>query len=214
MENRKVRTDVGALSLILALLLAGCQSAQPQAPVSDPAATEATERAREAREIADATLGKQSEILAQGDLARNGRDQLLVVNRFSKDAAGAGGGNPSTIFVARAAIFEKNGGKWSEILRCDEHLKNTNGYLGGTPSARVSGWRLEYVQDATKAFEMRFTPEDGASSEQEPDAHEKAGTTVVVRWNAALKRYQSLDRSHSKFLTELPALEAGPSFLK
>ena len=214
MEIQNVRTNLGALPLILALLLAGCQSAQPEASGGDQAATEAAERASEARGIADATLGKQSEIVAQGDLARYGREQLLVVNRFSKDAAGAGGGNPSSIFITRAAILEKNGGKWSEILRCDEHLKNSSGYLGGVPSARVEGWRLDYGEDATKGFEMRFTPENGAAGEQKSGAREAAGSTVVVRWNVASKRYQSLDRSHTKFLTELPALEAEPSFLK
>ncbi|HEV2522618.1 MAG TPA: hypothetical protein VGT24_09585 [Candidatus Acidoferrales bacterium] len=209
-----MRTNVGALILVLALLLTGCQSAQPRTPVEDKAATEAADRASEARGIADATLGKQSEILAQGDLAQNGREQLLVVNRFSKGASGAGAGNTQPIFVTRAAIFEKTDGKWSEILRCDEHLKNPHGYLGGVPSARVAGWRLEYGQDATKGIEMRFTPEDGAAGGQESNARETAGSTVVVRWNAGSKRYQSLDRSHARFLAELPALEAEPSYLK
>jgi hypothetical protein len=86
--------------------------------------------------------------------------------------------------------------------------------LGGAPSARVSGWQLEYGQDATKGFEMRFTPENGSASEQELAVSGKTGSTVEVRWNPASKRYQSLDRSHSRFLAELPALEAGPSFLK
>ena len=29
----------------------------------------------------------------------------------------------SPIFVTRAAVLEKNDGKWSQILLCDEHLK-------------------------------------------------------------------------------------------
>jgi hypothetical protein len=217
MKNRDVRMGAGVLFIILTLALAGCRPAQPQASVEDSgamvAATEAAERANEAREIADATLGKQSEILAQGDLAQNGREELLVVNRVSKNAAVAGDGNSSPILVMRAAILENDSGKWSEILRCDEHLKNPSGYLGGAPFARVSGWLLNYSQDPAKGFEMTFTPAEGAASNQTSNGR-GVGTPVHVRWNKAANRYQSLDSSQKRFLPELPALEAEPSFLK
>ncbi len=41
--------------------------------------------------MADTALGKQAEVLAHGDLARNGLEQILVVNRNSSlpdDSAG------------------------------------------------------------------------------------------------------------------------------
>src|SRR6202521_2521127 len=159
MRIRRLRTAVGTLCWIMMLSLAGCHPAQQPAPTDVKAAVEAADVANEARGVAEATLGKQAEILAQGDLALNGREQLLVVNRISKEtAAGAPDANPSPILVLRAAILEKDGGKWSEILRCDEHLKNPNGYLGGSPAARVTGWRLEFSQDAKEGLEMKFTP--------------------------------------------------------
>ena len=40
-------------------------------------------------------------------------------------------------------MLEQAGAKWAEVLRCDEYLKNPNGYLGGTPLEPVTGWRLE-----------------------------------------------------------------------
>jgi hypothetical protein len=215
MNNRDARTGAGAILLILALT--GCRSAQPQASVDDSgavvAATEAAGRANEAREIADATLGKQSEILARGDLAQNGREELLVVNRVSKNAEGAGDGNSSPILITRAAILENDDGQWSEVLRCDEHLKNPSGYLGGAPSARVSGWLLNYIQDPARGFEMTFTPAEGAASNQTLNGR-SVGTPLHVRWNKAANRYESLDPSQKRFLTELPALEAEPSYLK
>ena len=65
----------------------------------------------------------------------------------------------AAIFITRAAILEKNNGKWSEVLRCDEHLKNPNGYLGGSPAAR--GHRLAAgisSRIAKQGLEMKFTP--------------------------------------------------------
>ena len=178
------------------------------------AEAKAAEQSSEARGIADATLGKQSEILAQGDLAQNGREQLLVVNRFSKAAPGGVSGDPSSIFITRAAILEKNADKWSEVLHCDEYLKNPNGYLGGAPPERVPGWRLEFDHDTTRGLEMRFTPAGDATNENGSSGHVRAERIVVVRWNKAAKRYQSFDRSHVKYLTDLPALGAQPSTLK
>jgi len=201
LQSRIVRVGVVLLLLVMAFLMTGCQTGPPQTPAGGTATEEAEEQPSEARQIADATLGKQSEILAQGDLAQNGREQLLVVNRLSKVEPGGVSGNPSSILITRAAILEKNAGKWSEVLRCDEYLKNPNGYLGGAPSERVSGWRLEFDQDPARGLEMRFTPADG-------------GRVVVVRWNKASKRYQSFDQSHGRYLADLPALGAEPSTLK
>ncbi len=215
MKIPKLRTALGTASCIAALLLAGCQTAQPPAP--DPAAIEAAAKAEEARSVAESSLGKQAEVLAQGDLALNGRQQVLVINRLAAGAPESKGDAKSApIFVRRAAVLEKNDGKWSEILLCDEHLKNPNGYLGGSPRARVSGWRLEYGQDAAKGLEMKFTPMEKFDS-GDVNVNQPTGQTVAVfdvRWNNSAKRYQSFDPSHERYLTEIPMLETPESVLK
>ena len=168
--------------------------------------------------MAEAALGKQAEILEHGDLARNGSEQILAVNRIAnaQRAAGkpAGAGDPEAIFIRRAAILEKSDGKWSEVLRCDERLKNPNGYLAGTPAARVSGWRLEYSLDAGHGLEMKFTPADPDADGAGSGSGESPGKTVIVRWNKSAKRYQSLDQSQERYLTEVPTLETPMSILK
>ena len=217
MRIRRLRTAVGTLCWILMLSLAGCHPAQQPAPTDVKAAVEAADVANEARGVAEATLGKQAEILAHGDLARNGREQLLVVNRIAKETAvGAPNANPSPILVLRAAILEKDGGKWSEILRCDEHLKNPNGYLGGSPATRVNGWRLEYSQDAREGLKMRFTPAErvdavNANAEQRSGP---ANATFDVRWNRNAKRYQTFNQSHGMYLSEVPSVQTPESVLR
>ena len=217
MRIRRLRAVVKMLSWIMALSLAGCHGGQQPAPAADKAAAEAANVADEARGAAEASLGKHAEILAQGNLAQNGREQVLVVNRFSAGgAASKGDANPSPIFVTRAAVLEKNGGKWSEILLCDEHLKNPNGYLGGSLAARVTGWRLEYNQDATEGLKMKFTPAerfdaDNVNTDQDP---ERKNATFDVRWNKNAKRYQSFDQSHERYLSEVPSLETPQSILR
>ena len=217
MRIQRLRTVVEMLSWIMALSLAGCHAAQQPAPAADKAAAEAATVATEARGAAEASLGKQAEVLAQGDLAQNGREQVLVVNRFSAGAAASKGhANPSPIFVTRAAVLEKNGGKWSEILLCDEHLKNPNGYLGGSLATRVTGWRLEYSQDATEGLKMKFTPAerfDAVNVNTDQDT-ERKNATFDVRWNKIAKRYQSFDQSHERYLSEVPALETPQSILR
>ena len=180
----------------------------------------ATERADvmdEARGVAEASLGKEAEILAQGNLAQDGREQVLVINRFSAGVAtGPEGADPSAIFVTRAAILEQDGGKWSEVLLCDEHLKNPNGYLGGFPAGRVTGWRLEYRQDPHEGLVMKFTPAERfdavhVNADQSSDQKYPA---FDVRWNRNAKRYQSFDQSHERYLSEVPSLGTPQSILK
>jgi hypothetical protein len=216
MRIRRLRAIVGTLSWIMALSLAGCQSAQQAAPAEVRAAAERADMADEARGVAEAALGKQAEILARGDLALNGREQLLVVNRISKQAASGGGGANSPIVVTHAAVLEKIEGKWSEVLLCDEHLKNPSGYLGRSPAGRVTGWRLEYTQDAKEGLEMKFTPAEGfdpASASADRSSEQKF-PAFDVRWNKNAKRYQSFDQSHERYLSEVPSLETPQSILK
>jgi hypothetical protein len=199
------------------LSLAGCHPAQQPAPTDVKAAVEAADVANEARGVAEATLGKQAEILAHGDLARNGREQLLVVNRIAKGTtAGTLDANPSPILVLRAAILEKDGGKWSEILRCDEHLKNPNGYLGGSPATRVNGWRLEYSEDAKEGLKMSFTPAQRVDAVN-ANAEQRSGpnnATFDVRWNRNAKRYQAFNQSHGRYLNEVPSVQTPESVLR
>ncbi len=217
MRMRRLRTVVGMLSWIMAIFLVGCSTAKQPAPVDDTAVPAASDVADEARGVADSTLGKQAEILARGDLALNGREQLLVVNRISKQtASGGGGANPSPIFVTRAAVLQEDGGKWSEILLCDEHLKNPSGYLGGSPAARIEGWRLEYSRDTKQGLELKFTPaERSDAADVSADQNSvQTGRTFDVRWNKSEKRYQSFDQSHERYLSEVPSLETPQSILK
>lgn len=195
------------------LLLAGCRSAQPPADPETKETSPAAEGLDEAQRVAETSLGKQAEILARGDLAGNGREQVLVVNRFSQRPDGT---NPSSIFVTRAAILEKNGGKWSEILLCDEHLKNPNGYLGGSGTARVTGWRLEFSQNAKQELEMKFKPaeESDGQTGNAAQGSEQTLPSFDVRWNKNAKRYQSYDQSHERYLSEVPSLETPESILK
>jgi hypothetical protein len=214
----KIRNLVRALSLqigVASLLLAGCHSARQPGPAGESANPDSPRWKEEAQAVADAALGKQAEIISRGDLARNGLQQLLVVNRVTKATkTNAGPGNSSAIFITRAVILEKSNGKWTEILRCDEHLKNPNGYLGGAPAARTTGWQLQYRTDARHGLELQFTPADGKVGGEGTGEGGLGGQTVVVRWNAGAKRYQSLDSSHEGYLSEAPTLETPHSILR
>ena|SRR5579863_8062247 len=217
MLMQRLRTVAGMLAWVTVFSLAGCQVAQQPAPMEVKAAAERADVADEARKVAEESLGKQAEILAEGALAQNGREQVLAVNRFSpKPAAGGKGADSSAIFVTRAAILEKEGGNWSEVFLCDEHLKNPNGYLGGSPAAHVSSWRLEFNRDAKEGLEMKLTPADRfdavhANTEQNSG---QAKATFDVRWNKNAKRYQSYDQSQERFLSEVPSLETPQSTLR
>jgi len=217
MKIRRLRTIPATLCWITALALAGCQSAKQQASADVKMDANRADATEEARRVAEASLGKQAEVLAHGNLAQNGREQVLVVNRFSAGAGPNGGGaNSSAIFVTRAAILEKDGGKWSQVLLCDEHLKNPNGYLGGSPAARTNGWRLEFGQDAREGLKMKFTPVDrfDADSGKADQSSTQEHPTFDVRWNSNAKRYQSFDQSHERYLSEVPSLETPESTLK
>ena len=217
MKNYKLRAVLRTLTWIMALCLAGCQTAQQQPSDTGKARTASDELAAEAQRVAEASLGKQSEILAQGDLALNGREQLLVVNRI----ANAGPANremtsSSPVYIMRAAVLEKNDGKWAQILLCDEHLKNPNGYLGGSPKTRITGWHLEYNKDQRLGLEMSFTPATnfGVEYTSADEGSQEKQPTYDVRWNKNTKRYQSFDKSHERYLGEVPSLEAPESILK
>jgi hypothetical protein len=157
------------------------------------------------QKLAESVLGSQAEILARGNLAGDGREQLLVVNRVERAAKVAP--NSGRTMITRAAILEKGAGKWTEALLCDEHLKNSMGYLRGAPVAPVTGWLLAYQRVAGKSLQLLFTPvgisKTGSGSAPSNDT---VGPTIAVRWNTKLKRYQAFDRSQDRFLGEVPTL--------
>ena len=187
------------LIALLCLMAAACTEppktevlVKPLAPKYSPEVTSAVE----------AVLGSEADILLVGDLARTGQEQVLAVNRLK---ATPNTTVPGTL-LTRAALLGKEEGKWREIFRCDEHLKNTKGYLAATPIAPVSGWRLQYEQSAEKGLMMYFTP-----LAQPPGGYI---LTIGVRWNPAVKRYQSLDRTYENFLGETSVLETPTGHLR
>jgi hypothetical protein len=205
MRIRAFRTTGLTRALTLAALLGGCHSAQPSAPAVDSVAATTASEADEAQRIADTVLGKQAEILDRGDLAQNGQEQLLVVNRYS-----AGPKNGSAARITRAVVLEKSEGKWREIFRCDEHLKNPYGYLASAAIADT-GWDLAVGRDSGGVFEMDFTP---AADMHVAERREGKSPTFVVRWNTKANRYQAYDRSQKRYLKETTQLELPESNLK
>lgn len=148
---------------------------------------------------AESALGSETEVLAFGDLARTDKQQIFAVNKLKSTPQGV---MPGTL-VSRAVVLENDGGKWKEMFRCDEHLQNPKGYLGGTPLAPVAAWRLQFEQHDDKGLQMYFTP-----------LAKPAGgyiETTGVRWNPELKLYESLDRSYEHFLGETRNLESPES---
>ena len=165
---------------------------KPAAPVFPPEVVSA----------AQAVLGAEAEVLLHGDLSRTGQTQILAVNRLKVTPQNT---VPGTL-ITRAALLGQEEGKWREIFRCDEHLKNTRGYLAATPLAPVNGWRLQLEQSDDKGLLMYFTP-----------LAQPAGgyvQTIGVRWNPKAGRYQSLNRTYEQFLGETPVLESPGSNLR
>ncbi len=191
------------LSLLsLAIVLGGCgadaskPAAQAEAKPAEPVVPEEIQLA------AKSLLGSESQVLAFGDLAKNGKQEFLVANVVPKTPTN---NLPGTI-VTRVVVAENTDGKWAEVLRCDEHLKNEKGFLGWTPLAPVTGWRLQFEQNAEKGLQLYFTPLKGIT-----DSHV---LPIGVRWNPATKRYQSLDRNYEHFLLESSSLQDARSTLR
>jgi len=188
-----------AAAAAVVIVAAGCiscsQTPAPEKPAA-PARPAAPEVPADIQNAANADLGSEAEVLLHGDLANNGRTEALVVNRLKTMPKGVTPG----VLLSRASLIERDNGQWKEIFRCDGHLKNPNGYLGGIPLAEVPTWRLQYEPHADKGLELFFTP-----------LEKPAGgyvQTIEVRWNPQVKRYESLDRNFEHFLSEVPAIEA------
>lgn len=188
----------------IASCLTGCGEQAPGPGATPPAETKSVKPAvpEEVQGAAEALLGSETQVLVFGDLAKTGKQQFLAANVVPKTPTNYA---PGTI-VTRAVIAGNNNGKWMELLRCDEYLKNEKGFLGLTPMNGVNGWRVQYEQDAEKGIQVYFTPLKVSGS-----AHV---LPIGVRWNPATKRYQSLDRTYEHFLLESPSIEAARSRLR
>lgn len=197
-----MRSIPGTLAFCALALLVACSQPTPPKQAETKPIPAAPTVPPEITSVAKSVLGSEAEVLLVGDLARTGQQQVLVVNRLAKTPTGV---VPGTL-VTRAVVVENSGGKWKEVFRCDEHLKNPNGFLGATPIAPVTGWRLQYEQNPEKGLLMFFTPLEQAAGAHPP--------TIGVRWNPKVQRYQSLDRNFENFLSEVPALERINSRLK
>jgi len=184
------------------MILGACGADTPK-PAPE-AATKPGEPAvpEEIQMAAQAVLGSESQVLAFGDLAKNGKQEFLAANVVPKTPTN---NLPGTI-VTRVVVVENTDGKWAEILRCDEHLKNQKGFLGLTPLAPITGWRLQYEQSDEKGLQLYFTPLKG-----DTDSHVMP---IGVRWNKGTKRYQSLDRTYEHFLLENPTMQDARSSLR
>ncbi len=147
------------LPALCAALLAGAAcGACGHAP-----ATEATPAAPAVPEedvaAAKAALGGDAEVLVFGPLGGPGTQQVVVINRLAGSSSAPPAGAPVTgTEVSRVSILSKENGAWREVLRGDEYLKNSEGYLRGTPPMSVAGWRLEIEQRTDQGRVLHFTP--------------------------------------------------------
>jgi hypothetical protein len=185
------------------VILTGCGSEAPK-----PAATADTKPAepavpQEFKDAAQAMLGSEAQVLVFGDLAKTGKQQVLAANVVPNTPKSIVAGT----VVTRAVVAEKgDDGKWVELMRADEYLKNPKGFLGLTPLQAVTGWKLQYEQSAVKGITMYFTPLKAGSNEKT--------LPIAVLWNPEAKRYQSLDLHYEKFLSEAPSLQSPRSTLR
>jgi hypothetical protein len=187
-------------AICLIVILVGCGN-EPSAKKSEPAPPPKPAEPAVPDDIqagAEALLGTGTQVLLFGDLAKTGNQQFLAANVVPKTPKN---NLPGTI-ITRAVIAENHDGQWAEIFRCDEHLKNAKGFLGLTPLASVTGWRIAYEQNPDKGLQLYFTPLKGTD-----DPHV---LPIGVRWNPTTKRYQSLDRTYEHFLVESPTMGGTP----
>jgi hypothetical protein len=191
-----LRTAILIGLICVSVGIMGCDT-----PAKNPAADSSAQKPKASAvpddilSAATGALGSETEALAWGDLALNGRQQILAINRLNKPDLTTG----SASVFTRMAILENDGKQWKEILLCDEHLKNPNGFLGGTPTAAVSQWRLQFEKNPSKGLLLFLTPFN-----QGPAVRTQA---IEVRWNPEVRRYQAMDANYETFIGENPALE-------
>jgi hypothetical protein len=197
-----LRCASGVALIALATLLCGCGSETPKAAEESTKKPAEPAVPEEFQEAASAVLGSDAQVLLFGDLAKNGKQQVLAANVVPNTPKSVVAGT----IVTRAVVAESDDGTWVELMRADEHLKNQKGFLGLTPLTPVSGWKLQYENDPDKGMSLYFTPLKAGSSERT--------LPIAVRWNPAGKRYQSMDPSYQRFLNEAPTLVNPRSMLQ
>ena len=188
--------------VVLTLVLGGCESEAPKVVAQTEKKPEAPAMPAEYQDAAKALLGSDAEVLLYGDLGKNGKQQVLAANVVPNTPKSVVAGT----VVTRAVIAENDDGKWVELMRADEYLKNAKGFLALTPLQAVTGWKLQYEDSAEKGMSLYFTPVKAGSSERT--------LPIAVRWNPQTKRYQSMDPSYQHFLGEAASLENPRSTLR
>jgi len=184
------------------LCMAGCGWDAPKpAPAAETKAAEPA-RPQEMTDAAHILLGSDSQVLLFGDLAKTGKQQFLAANVVPNTPKSKVAGT----VVTRAVVAESDDGKWVELIRVDEYLKNPKGFLGLTPLQAVTGWKLQSEENAEKGLTMYFTPIKADSNERT--------LPIAVEWNPKVKRYQSLDLRYENFLPETPSLQNPRSVLR
>ena len=191
-------------SVAIVCFLAGCGQEAPATKSEAAAPPEAAKPAAPAvpediQAAAQSLLGTETQVLLFGDLAKTGNQQFLAANVVPKTPKND---NIVGTIITRAVVGENQDGQWTEIFRCDEHLKNTKGFLGLTPLSPVTGWRIQYEKDPVRGLQLYFTPIQNAA-----DSHV---LPIGVRWNPQAKRYQTLDRTYEHFLGEAATLGGTP----
>jgi hypothetical protein len=186
----------------LTLMLGGCGSEAPKPALEAEKKPETPAIPAEYQDVAKKLLGSDAEVLLCGDLAKNGKQQLLAANVVPNTPKSVVAGT----VVTRAVVAENEDGKWVELMRADEYLKNSKGFLALTPLQAVTGWKLQYEDSAEKGMSLYFTPVKAGSSERT--------LPIAVKWNPATKRYQSMDPSYQHFLGEAATLENPRSTLR
>jgi hypothetical protein len=188
--------------VVLTLVLGGCESEAPKVVAQTEKKPEAPAMPAEYQDAAKALLGSDAEVLLYGDLGKNGKQQVLAANVVPNTPKSVVAGT----VVTRAVIAENDDGKWVELMRADEYLKNAKGFLALTPLQAVTGWKLQYEDSPEKGMSLYFTPVKAGSSQRT--------LPIAVRWNPQTKRYQSMDPSYQHFLGEAASLENPRSTLR
>jgi len=204
--SQSTRKIARAFTLVPVLVAAmqvssGCGS-EPPKPVPDVAKKSEAAIPQGAQAVATTLLGSDAQVLLYGDLAKNGQKQMLAANVLPNTPKSTVAGT----VVTRAIVAEEVGGKWTELFRADEYLKNPKGYLALTPLLAVNGWKLQYENSEDQGMSLYFTPvQQGAGQKTLP---------IAIRWNPAVKRYQSMDLSYQHFLNEAPSIGSPRSALR
>src|SRR5579862_5256674 len=100
-------------ALVLVTITTGSLGCAPEAPSRIEAESPATKSAEppvppEIAAVATAALGRSARVVAFGDLAHNGKQQVLAADRTT----GAAEDGPGVRFM-RAAVLEQAGAKWA-----------------------------------------------------------------------------------------------------